>query len=132
MSEQPAFVPTEANAPDISVALLLALQRLGFVVKRDETEVMVLLTADWKDDQDRIFYLTYTHYHPSWGPHSSYVNLNLLRPCHILSEPLVTNTYVRKVADVRQLLLNNCRYKQSRLEALRAGTLLPAAQQHTA
>ena len=116
----------QANPPDLSAELLVALERLGFAVQRDETPVMVLLQATWKDDQQRKFILSYTHYHPGYSSHLSYVNLRVLRFTAFFPDVLVSDTHVRKVSEVRQLLLNNVLYKQSRLAALRAGTLQPA------
>ncbi|RZK92916.1 MAG: hypothetical protein EOO62_32505, partial [Hymenobacter sp.] len=72
MEKPLVFTPSQANPPDISADLLVALERLGFEVKRDETPVMVLLTATWQDDQQRKFCLTYTHFHPSYMGHIAY------------------------------------------------------------
>lgn len=122
--KQPISSPScQANPPDISADLLVALERLGFEVKRDETPLMVLLTATWKDDQQRQFYLTYTHFHTDYMGHIAYVSLRVLRYTSFFPEVLVSDTHVRKVSEVRLLLLNNCLYKKSRQEALAAGTL---------
>lgn len=126
MSQQPTLARPQANPPDLTAQLRPALERLGFAVQEEATEVMTLLMAEWTDDHQRRFLLTYTHFHPGYMGHIAYVSLRVLRYTAFFPEVLVSDTHVRKVAEVRLLLLNNCRYKKSRLAALAAGTIQPA------
>jgi hypothetical protein len=115
----------EASPPNLAEVLHPALERLGFVVQRLDTPTQTLLMAAWLTAEHHTYQLLYTHARPAASPHTlSYVSLRVLG--RLGAEPLVTDTHVRKLSDVRRLLLHNCRYKTARLAALAAGLLQPA------
>jgi hypothetical protein len=119
----------QANPPDLAAELLPALERLGFVVQHLASPTQTLLTAAWLTQEGQSYQLLYTHFHPASGPHISEVNLRVLGRHGV--EVLVADTHVRKVSQVRLLLLCNARYKAARQAALAAGTLHPAQSPHT-
>lgn len=125
MEERAPYGLPEASPPDLATALQPALERLGFAVQRLDSPQQTLLLAVWLSGPRCTYQLHYTHHRPATGPHLSYVSLHLLGRHGV--QDLLTDTHVRKLADVRRLLLHNCHYKQARLSALAAGTLAPAA-----
>ncbi|MGI4870662.1 MAG: hypothetical protein ACRYFX_05720 [Janthinobacterium lividum] len=122
---RPSYDQPQANPPDLATQLRPALERLGFVVQQLDSPTQTLLMATWLYEERRFYQVLYTHYRPPGiGLHLSYVSLQVFGKMG--GECLVDDTHVRKVADVRQLLLHNRRYKAARQAALDAGTLSPA------
>lgn len=115
---------TTKPIPNLAPDLRPALERLGFVVQLVESATQTLLMAAWMSEERHTYQLLYIHARPVEGEQLSYANLALIGRRG--AQDLVTDTHVRKVAEVRHLLLHNRRYKAARLAALAAGTLLPA------
>lgn len=124
MEERAPYGLPQASPPNLADVLRPALERLGFVVQRLDTPTQTLLMAAWLTAERHTYQLLYTHARPTGAQVLGYVSLRLLG--RLGAEELVTDTHVRKLADVRRLLLHNCRYKTARQAALAAGVLQPA------
>jgi hypothetical protein len=128
---------TPANLPmgprNLALPVAAWLRRLGFEVQEQQTLVLTLVTARWYDlPRVHGFQFVYTHFHPDWKPHLAYCSLHL----HGAGYPpagqcLLADTHVKRLREVRFLLLSNMRYAAARQAALDAGILLPAHAQPT-
>jgi hypothetical protein len=115
---------------DLGPSVATLLRELGFTVWEQATASLTLVTGTWTGLTGEQFSFQYAHHHPAAGPLCwAACNMGALWPGTSTPAVCFASTQVRRLREVRLLLLGNHRFAQARAAYLLAiaTTQVPAA-----
>jgi hypothetical protein len=116
-------MPRIPGPRDLGPVVALLLRELDFTVWEQATASLTLVTGTWTGRAGEQFSFQYAHHHPVAGPLSwAACNMGALGPDTTAPDVCFASTQVRRLREVRLLLLGNHRFAQARAAYLLALT----------